>query len=167
MLTPASEDSLNIVKRLALLSALVLLAAWTLPSARCIVCDGPMTGTGDTFLQHRGRDVAICGMAPCLPKWTADPELFFRKVQARSALFDEEAMEGRQLPDGWLVLGFGVLACIVGGAVWASIVVRKVPLTHAPKPCPHCKSAVHPAAKACRVCGATLDASVEAEIARA
>jgi hypothetical protein len=154
--------------RLALLCALCVLSAWSAVPERCLVCGETLIGTGDTVIRHRGREVAICARPPCLPAWTANPEPFFRAVQARSALFDEEAMGGRQVSVGWIVAGLCVLlATLVGAASGYLAIGRKVPVTHAPRSCPHCKAAAHPSATACPACGARLQAVVEAEVARA
>ncbi|MHC4428417.1 MAG: hypothetical protein ACYS0D_07410 [Planctomycetota bacterium] len=154
--------------RLTLLVALCVLAAWSALPNRCLVCGETLTGTGDTVIRHRGREVAICARAPCLPAWTANAEQFFRRVQARSALFDEEAMADRQVSAVWIVVGLSMLLATLVGAVWGYLAIgRKVPVTHAPRSCPHCKVTVHPSATECSACGAQLQATIESEIARA
>lgn len=45
--------------------------------------------------------------------------------------------------------------------------LAKVPITRAPRPCPHCGASVHPAARSCGSCGAELEPLVEAETERA
>ena len=152
----------------ALLCAVLALCASAALPERCLVCGETLSGAGDTLLRHRGREVTICARPPCLPAWQADPERFFQRVQARSALFDEEAAGDRQVSLAWIVLGACVLLAVVGGAVWGCLAVgRKAPLTHAPRSCPRCGAAVHPAAPRCAACGAELQAVVEAETARA
>ena len=88
------------------------------PEQTCIVCNQPPLGRDDMMVRYRGREVMVCGKDPCLATWADDRgrAMAFRSVQARTALFDEEAMTGGPIGSGWLWLGLYIFAgTLVGG----------------------------------------------------
>ncbi len=89
----------------------------------CIVCGKSMTGINDESIGYLGRVIAVCGR--CGEKWAADPDRYFRKVQARAALFDEEAMRGGPISTGWLFFGVYMLTGTIVGGFCAYVAVGR------------------------------------------
>jgi hypothetical protein len=90
---------------------------------QCIVCDLPIQGANAVQILHRGRVVHVNEMM--MPKWRQDAGRYFRKVQARAALFDEESLALRGLELGWLLFGVYVLVGLVAGGGCAYIAVAR------------------------------------------
>ncbi len=70
---------------------------------QCIVCGRAIEGDEIVELRYKGRTFHVA--AKMLGDLEGDPELYFQQLQARSALFDERAMEGRRASRGWLWFG--------------------------------------------------------------
>ena len=60
-----------------------------------------------------------------LDTFRADPDAYFRRLQARSGLFDEAAMEGPAMHRGWLWAGIYVAVGLVFGALCASLALGR------------------------------------------
>ena len=60
---------------------------------RCIVCEQQIHGHEIVELRYKGRRFFVA--AEMLGEFNGDPDVYFQKLQARSALFDERSMEGR------------------------------------------------------------------------
>lgn len=87
------------------------------------------------------------------------------------------AVRRRQAFGLWLVVGFVgnlvglvlVYFCVPKGSepfglMKSSGALRKLPQTHAPRPCPECSGSVHPSATRCTVCGASFEALIPSEL---
>ena len=90
---------------------------------QCIVCRQPIHDLEIVEVRYKGRTFHVA--AKMLDEFTADPDLYFQKLQARSALFDERAMEGRQVSTGWLLFGGYVLAGLVFAALCGYLAVSR------------------------------------------
>ncbi len=92
---------------------------------QCLVCRQPVHGAVVLRVRYKGRVFHV--NAAMMDELEADPEPYFRALQSRSALFDEDALEqsigtaarGR----GWLYLGFFVLAGLAVGALCGALAV--------------------------------------------
>lgn len=83
----------------------------------CIVCDTPIQAGNAVAIQHRGRVVHV--NEKMLADWEENPSQHFRKVQAQSALFDEESIGINRMNFGWLGLGVYVLVGLIVGGICA------------------------------------------------
>lgn len=81
---------------------------------QCIVCKLP-TRQGDIVeVRYKGRRFHVS--AKMLADFEADPEAYFRDLEAHGGLFDEAAMETPPMRTGWLLFGVYVLVGLVAGA---------------------------------------------------
>lgn len=79
----------------------------------CLVCDKPILNTNAWIIRYRGRTVYI--NQNMWSEWERDADRYFRKVQARAALFDEQSLGPRALHGAWLGVGVYVLIGLVLG----------------------------------------------------
>ncbi len=178
---------------------------------QCLVCRQAIHGAQVVEVRYKGRTFHV--KEEMSAELEADPEAYFRDLQSRAALFDEDALEGAMGTDrghrGWLLFGLYVLAGLGVGAICGGLAVAraqpalpwffaglmanvlalgallarprgddsrlpegipaglaKVPLTRAPRSCPHCGHPNHPAARGCAGCAGALDPEIEAESLR-
>jgi len=89
---------------------------------QCIVCDQPITGGEVVELRYKGRRFYVA--APLLQDLFDDPDRYFYKRQARSALFDEEAHTAIA-SNGWLYFGLYVLAGLLFGALCGYLAITR------------------------------------------
>ncbi len=217
--------------RRGLPAAILLVALWTTPTAgadpeparevepaveldrrpgegeQCIVCGLAIEGLEIVEVRYKGRSFLVA--AKMLEDFEGDPDVYFQKLQARSALFDERGMEGRRTSSGWLYFGAYFAVGLIFAALCGYLAVSrslapipwffaglagnvaalavllvtprgdasalpagvpaglaKVPVTHAPVPCPSCGATNHPVASACGGCGTALAPALESETAR-
>lgn len=90
---------------------------------QCIVCDTPILAGRAVEILHRGRVVHV--NEKMMPDWRQDANRYFRKVQARAALFDEESLAPRVLELGWLLFGVYVLVGLLAGGGCAYVAVAR------------------------------------------
>lgn len=94
---------------------------------QCLVCRQPIHGATVVTVRYKGRVFHV--KAAMLDELEADPESHFRVLQAHSALFDEDAMEGTigaaAGGRGWLYFGLYVLAGLLFGAVSGGVAVAR------------------------------------------
>ncbi len=95
---------------------------------QCLVCGNAIVGEEIVEIRHRGRTFHVA--RKMLGEFETDPDLYFRKIQARAALFDEEAMHQAPLAGGWLIFGLYVLVGLLFAALCAYLAVGwgKAPL---------------------------------------
>ena len=105
-------------------------ADWTVLDQRqgrgeqCLVCGKQMFGTDVVEVRLKGRTFHVAaGMM--LERFEQDPKQYFRKLQARSALFDESSIPPKQMSLFWLGLGSYVLTGLICGAACAYLAVAK------------------------------------------
>jgi hypothetical protein len=80
---------------------------------------------GDDVVEIRYRGRTFFVGAARLGDFEGDPEAYFRQLQARAGLFDEEALQGRAATGGWLILGLYVLAGLLFAAWCGYLAVGK------------------------------------------
>lgn len=90
---------------------------------QCLVCRQAIHGHEVVEVRYKGRTFHVAAMM--LEEFEADPEAYFQELQARSALFDERAMEGRRTSKGWLWLGLWVLAGLACSALCGYLAVSR------------------------------------------
>lgn len=90
---------------------------------QCLVCSLPIEGETAVAIRYKGRVFFV--KESMLDDFRADPDAYFHKMQARSGLFDEAAMEGRPMRRGWLFAGLYVAAGLVFGALCASMALAR------------------------------------------
>ncbi len=90
---------------------------------QCLVCGQAIDGLEIVEVRYKGRTFHVA--AKMLEEFEADPDAYFEKLQARSALFDERAMEGRQTQPGWLYFGAYVAIGLVFAALCGYLAVSR------------------------------------------
>ncbi len=90
---------------------------------QCIVCGQAIEGGEIVEIRYKGRTFHVA--AKMLGDFEAEPDAYFQRLQARSALFDERAMEGRRAPKGWLWFGGYVLIGLVFAALCGYLAVSR------------------------------------------
>lgn len=90
---------------------------------QCLVCGQRIFEIPVVEVRYKGRRFHVAG--PMLPEFQADPDLYFEKLQARSALFDERAVAPREMSGGWLGLGVYVLIGLVFAAACGYLAVAR------------------------------------------
>jgi len=90
---------------------------------QCIVCDQAIQGDEIIEVRYKGRSFYVA--AVMLGELEDDPDQFFKKLQARSALFDERSMEGRAMSTGWLLFGVYVLVGLVCAAICGYLAINR------------------------------------------
>ncbi len=103
---------------------------WTRGEARpgegeqCLVCDQRVFGKDVVEVRYQGRTFFVAA-GEMFELFIQDPEQYFRKLRARSALFDERGVGQSSMGWGWLGFGLYILLGLVIGAVCAYQAVRK------------------------------------------
>ena len=93
----------------------------TAEGEQCIVCGAVMTDGDVVELRYKGRVIHVAPQL--LEELLDDPDQYFHKMQARSALFDEES---RGEPSNvWLYFGLYVLAGLVFAALCGYLAVSR------------------------------------------
>ena len=90
---------------------------------QCIVCGQPIHGDEIVEVRYKGRSFFVA--AKMLSELEGDPDTYFQKLQARSALFDERSMEGRAVSTGWLLFGAYVLIGLVFAAICGYLAIGR------------------------------------------
>jgi len=90
---------------------------------QCLVCSQRIEGETAVEIRYKGRVFYV--KQSMLDTFRADPDAYFRKLQARSGLFDEAAMEGPSMHKGWLWAGVYVAIGLLFGALCASIALGR------------------------------------------
>lgn len=91
---------------------------------QCLVCRKRVYGEDVVEISYKGRTFFVG--KPFMGDFEADPARYFARLQARSALFDENAMPpDRQMAFGWLWLGVYVLAGLFCAAACGYLAVCK------------------------------------------
>jgi len=90
---------------------------------QCLVCSKAIEGEEAVAVRYKGRIFHV--KESMLDELRRDPDAYFRKLQARSGLFDEVAMEGRPLETGWLAVGLYVVLGLVCGALSAGMALAR------------------------------------------
>jgi len=90
---------------------------------RCIVC-GMELGEEGIVILFKGRRVPLFNHDK-LQLFLQDPDIYFRKLQARGALFQEDATAALPLTGGWLGLSFVVLFALIFGGLSVPLALRK------------------------------------------
>lgn len=89
----------------------------------CLACDMPIEGPIQT-VQHKGRRVHLHA-GDCVDHWLDHTDAVFAKVQARGALYDEQAVSVDGLGPGWLIFGIYVLGGLIFGAACAYVALAR------------------------------------------
>lgn len=91
---------------------------------QCLVCGELIQGGEVVELRYQGRRFHVA--TKMLEELLSDPDKYFGKLQARSALFDEEAYPKRnRMSPGWLYLGVYVLLGLVSAATCGFLAVNR------------------------------------------
>lgn len=89
---------------------------------QCLVCGERIYGEDVVEIRYQGRTFHVA--QPFLGDFEEDPARYFAKLQARSALFDEESLAGaRPMALGWFWLGVYVLAGVICAAMCGYVAV--------------------------------------------
>ncbi len=93
---------------------------------QCLVCDKQVFGKDVVEIRYRGRVFHVVA-GEMFEIFGQDPERYFRKLQARSALFDESAVAPtqKQMSVAWLGIGLYVLLGLIIGAACSYLAVAK------------------------------------------
>jgi len=91
---------------------------------QCLVCDMQIFQADLVEIRYKGRTFHVKA-GEMFGLFVSDPELYFRKLQAKAALFDESAIRARPMSTGWLVSGLYVLLGLVVGAACAYLALNK------------------------------------------
>ena len=73
---------------------------------------------------REGRRIFLCPEA-CAEAWQADPEHFFRRLQAHSVLVDEKAVVLLDLMSGWMWFGLYVLVGLIFAGACGFLAVER------------------------------------------
>ncbi len=90
---------------------------------RCIVCRTRANGDEVVEIRYKGRTFHVKSMM--FEEFAQSPDVFFRDLQARGALFDERAMEKQRYSTLWLWFGVYVLLGLVCAAVCGALAVGR------------------------------------------
>ena len=91
---------------------------------QCLVCGELIRGAEVVELRYKGRRFHVA--AALFEKLMEDPDRYFSKLQARSALFDEEAYSNQSpMSLGWLYFGLYVLVGLLSAAVCGCLAVSR------------------------------------------
>ena len=90
---------------------------------RCLVCGQEIHGDEVVEVRYKGRSFFVA--TKMLGDFEGDPDLYFQQLQAKSALFDERSMEGRQMSKGWLLFGVYVLVGLVFAAACGYLAITR------------------------------------------
>ncbi len=90
---------------------------------QCLVCRKRIFDEDVVEIRYQGRTFHVG--VPFFGDFKDDPERYFARLQARSALFDENAMRAPPMALGWLWLGLYVLTGLVFSAVCGYVAVSR------------------------------------------
>jgi YHS domain-containing protein len=90
---------------------------------QCIVCRQQIHEGDIVEVRYRGRTFFVA--AKMLEEFEADPERYFRTLQARGALFDEAARDNPPMRTGWLGFGVYVMLGLLFGAACAYLALDR------------------------------------------
>lgn len=90
---------------------------------QCLVCSLAIEGETVVAVRYKGRLFHV--KESMLEELRRDPDAYFRKLQARSGLFDEEAVGPRPPRTGWMAVGLYVVAGLVCGALSFGLALRR------------------------------------------
>lgn len=90
---------------------------------RCLVCRLAIDGEEAVAVRYKGRTFHV--KASMLATFAGDPDHYFEELQARGALFDERAMEGRSVSPFWLALGGYMLVGLVCAAFCGAVAIGR------------------------------------------
>lgn len=90
---------------------------------RCLVCGMRAEGDEVVEIRYKGRTFHVKSMM--LEEFAGSPDVFFRKLQARGALFDERAMEQKSYSPLWLWFGGYMLLGLLSAAVCGALAVSR------------------------------------------
>ena len=90
---------------------------------QCLVCSQAIEGETSVEIRYKGRVFHV--KESMLDAFRADPDAYFRKLQARSGLFDEAATDGPPMHSGWLYFGVYVAVGLLFGALCASLALGR------------------------------------------
>ncbi len=89
----------------------------------CLVCRTPVEGDDVVEVRYQGRVFHVS--AAHFPEFEADPDRYFARIQARSALFDEKAVPVATASNGWLYVGLYVLIGLVFAALCGHVALQR------------------------------------------
>lgn len=89
----------------------------------CLVCGMRVEGKPVVELRYKGRRFFVA--EEMLDELFADPDPYFRRLQAHSALFDESSYPDTVSWSGWLVFGSYVLAGLVCAALCGHLAITR------------------------------------------
>jgi hypothetical protein len=90
---------------------------------QCLVCGLPIHDQDVVEIRYKGRTFHVS--ADMLGEFRDRPDTYFRRLQARSVLFDERSTEAGQLSVGWLIVGCYVLVGLVFAALCGYLAVAR------------------------------------------
>ncbi len=90
---------------------------------QCLICGQPIHGGEVVELRYKGRRFYVA--KPLLGDMLADPDRYFSKLQARSALFNEDAFATPIATNAWLFFGLYVLVGLVSSALCGYLAISR------------------------------------------
>lgn len=90
---------------------------------QCLVCSQSIDDETAVAIRYKGRVFHV--KESMLEEFRSDPDAYFRQLEARSGLFDEQAVGRRPPWTGWLVFGVYVVAGLVCGALAVGLALRR------------------------------------------
>lgn len=90
---------------------------------RCIVCNTPLTPKNGLSLLVRGRRVTID--LEHWPVFLNNQLIYFSDLQPKGALFQENAIQDRQINAGWFIFGIWVILALLSSAINAGLSLKK------------------------------------------
>ncbi len=90
---------------------------------QCLVCGQGIHGKEIVEVRYKGRTFHIA--AGMLEEFVATPETYFRNLEPRSGLFDEQAMPLATMSKGWLYLGLYVVIGLVFAALCGYLAIGR------------------------------------------
>ncbi len=90
---------------------------------QCLVCRKRIFDEEVVEIRFQGRTFHVG--APLMGDFVENPRFYFKRLQARTALFDESALEAPPMAVGWLWFGFYVLIGVIFSAVCGYVAVAK------------------------------------------
>ncbi len=90
---------------------------------QCLVCRLAIDGMEAVAVRYKGRTFYV--NAGMLDTFAEDPDRYFEILQARGALFDERAMEGRSVSPGWLLFGSYMLLGLICAALCGALAISR------------------------------------------
>lgn len=90
---------------------------------QCLVCGNAIHEGQVREFRYKGRTFWVS--EKMVGEFEADPDAYFKKIQARAALFDEGSMPERQISGFWLGFGLYVLIGLLAAALSGYLAVGK------------------------------------------